>query len=147
MCQPWDATISHHLHTRPDGCLPSRPPATQVPGCGSQNTTAKTAEQCKTETDDKIALDLQQLNLSYLDMVQALLAGSEGCEWMRMACKYIECSWLRYPLTLASTHSVLKAIPILPAWNVLMTSKTKVLNGMESQSISISEETTPADFQ
>ncbi|CAL1167830.1 unnamed protein product [Cladocopium goreaui] len=41
----------------------------KVPGCGLQNTTAKTVEQCKTETDDKIALDLQQLNLSYLDMV------------------------------------------------------------------------------
>ena len=55
----------------------------EVPGCGLQNTTAKTVEQCKTETDDKIALDLQQLNLSYLDMVEALLILSYLTCWLK----------------------------------------------------------------
>jgi len=41
----------------------------KVPGCGIQNTTAKTVEQCTSETEDKIGMDLQQLNLSYLDLV------------------------------------------------------------------------------
>ncbi len=45
----------------------------KVPGCGIQNTTAKTVEQCKSETEDKIGMDLQQLNLSYLDLVRVLV--------------------------------------------------------------------------
>lgn len=87
MYQPWDVTelpsFSQDLMVVSPKDLQQN---AQVPGCGLQNTTAKTVEQCKTETDDKIALDLQQLNLSYLDMVQALLAAScDGCEWMPMA--------------------------------------------------------------
>lgn len=45
----------------------------KVPGCGIQNTTAKTVEQCTSETEDKIGMDLQQLNLSYLDLVGVLV--------------------------------------------------------------------------
>ncbi|CAJ1432567.1 unnamed protein product [Effrenium voratum] len=41
----------------------------KVPGCGLQNVSALTVEKCKTETEDKVAMDLQQLNLSYLDLV------------------------------------------------------------------------------
>lgn len=40
----------------------------QVPGCGSQNVSAKSVEQCKTETEDKLVIDLQQLNLTYIDL-------------------------------------------------------------------------------
>ena len=89
MYQPWDVTelpsFSHKTWWLSPLSKDLQQNA-QVPGCGLQNTTAKTVEQCKTETDDKIALDLQQLNLSYLDMVKALLAGScDGCAWMPMA--------------------------------------------------------------
>lgn len=41
----------------------------KVPGCGSQNVSAKSVEQCKTETEDKLVIDLQQLNLTYIDLV------------------------------------------------------------------------------
>ena len=42
---------------------------TKVPGCGIQNTSGMSADVCKIQTVDKIELDLQQLHLSYLDMV------------------------------------------------------------------------------
>ncbi|CAE7528788.1 P100/11E [Symbiodinium natans] len=42
---------------------------TKVPGCGIQNSSGVSVDVCKTQTVDKIEMDLQQLNLSYLDMV------------------------------------------------------------------------------
>eukprot|EP00438_Fugacium_kawagutii_P007561 Skav204865 [mRNA] locus=scaffold1679:22578:30000:- [translate_table: standard] len=43
----------------------------KVPGCGIQNTSAKTIGQCRAETEDKIGMDLQQLNLTYLDLANS----------------------------------------------------------------------------
>ncbi|CAE7589082.1 unnamed protein product [Symbiodinium sp. CCMP2592] len=42
---------------------------TKVPGCGLQNSSAVSADVCKIDTVNKILLDLQQLDLEYLDMV------------------------------------------------------------------------------
>lgn len=44
-----------------------------MPGCGIQNTSATTVEKCKSETEDKVRMDLQQLDLTYLDLVGASL--------------------------------------------------------------------------